>query len=75
MSMTGGPAGDGTGDGWHTGSLNPGTGGNRDSADIHEGGAWSQAEYAERTAEEVYGPKKPLMKRVYLAARRLIQGY
>jgi hypothetical protein len=74
MSMTGGSAGDGGG-GFHTGSLNPGTGGVRDSYDPDEGATWSQAEYAERTEEEVSGPRKPLLKRVYLAARRLIQGY
>jgi hypothetical protein len=75
MSMTGGSAGDGTGGGFHTGSLNPGTGGVRDTYDPDEGAAWSQAEYAERIQGEVNRPRKPLLKRMYLAARRLIQGY
>jgi hypothetical protein len=74
MTMTGGSAGPG-GDGFHTGSLNPGTGGDRDTYDPDEGATWSQAEYAERTEDEVHGPRKPPLRRLYLAARRLIQGY
>jgi hypothetical protein len=74
MTFTGGSAGPG-GDGWHTGSLNPGTGGVRDTYDPDEGATWSQAEYAEHTEDEVSGPRKSIFKRVYLAARRLIQGY
>jgi hypothetical protein len=38
MSMTGGSAGDGGG-GFHTGSLNPGTGGVRDTYDPDQGAA------------------------------------
>ena len=74
MSMTGGSAGDGGG-GFHTGSLSPGTGGVRDTYDPDQGAAWSQAEYAERTAEEVAGPRKSFPRRVYLKLRSLIQGY
>jgi len=74
MTMTGGSAGPG-GDGFHTGSLNPGTGGVRDSYDPDEGATWSQAEYAERTMAEVSGPKKSFPSRLYLKLRSLIQGY
>ena len=74
MSMTGGSAGDGTG-GFHTGSLNPGTGGVRDSYDPDEGATWSQAEYADRTMEEVTAPRRSFPRRVYLKLRSLIQGY
>ena len=74
MTMTGGFAGPG-GDGFHTGSLNPGTGGVRDSYDPDEGATWSQADYAERTMAEVSGPKKSFPRRIYLKLRSLIQGY
>ena len=74
MSMTGGSAGSG-GDGFHTGSLNHGTGGVRDSYAPDEGAAWSQAAYAERTAEEAQAPRKSLARRVFLKVRSLIQGY
>jgi hypothetical protein len=74
MTMTGGSAGPG-GDGFHTGSLNPGTGGVRDTYDPDEGATWSQAEYAERTEEAVQGPRKSLSRRIYLRVRSLIQGY
>jgi hypothetical protein len=74
MTMTGGSAGAG-GDGFHTGSLNPGTGGVRDTYDPDTGAAWSQAEYAERTADEVNGQRKSFAQRVYLKLRSLIQGY
>ena len=74
MSMTGGSAGDGGG-GFHTGSLNPGTGGVRDSYDPDEGATWSQAEYAERTIEEASAPKQSFPRRLYLRLRSLIQGY
>ena len=73
MSMTGGSAGDGGG-GFHTGSLNPGTGGVRDSYDPDEGATWSQAEYAAQTAEEGRAGKKPLLNRIWVAVRRSIWG-
>ena len=72
--MTGGSAGPG-GDGFHAGSLNPGIGGVRDSYDPDEGAAWSQAEYAQETMDEVNGPRRSLLRRAYLKARSLIQGY
>ena len=74
MSMTGGSAGDGTGGGFHTGSLNPGTGGNRDTYTPEKEAAWAQAEYAQGDAETAV-QRRPLLRRIYLAARRLIQGY
>ena len=73
MTATGGGFGAG-GDGFHTGSLNPGTGGNRDSYDPSEGAAWSQAEYAKETAEDVYGPRKSVLKRMWIALRRSLWG-
>jgi len=73
MSATGGGLGEGGG-GFHTGSLNPGTGGNRDSYDPSQGSAWEQAEYAKHTLEDVTGPKKSPLKRAWLAVRRSIWG-
>jgi hypothetical protein len=73
VTMTGGQAGPG-GDGFHTGSLNPGTGGVRDTYDPDEGATWSQAEYAERTLDDS-APGPSLLRRAYLKARSLIQGY
>jgi hypothetical protein len=73
MTATGGPQGAG-GDGFHTGSLNPGTGGNRDSYDPSQGSAWSQAEYARETLEDVSGPKKSILQRAWIAVRRSLWG-
>jgi hypothetical protein len=71
---TGGSFGDGGSGGFHTGSLNPGTGGNRDSYDPSQGAAWSQAEYAQETEEEVHGPRRSPLKRIWIAVRRSIWG-
>jgi hypothetical protein len=73
MSMTGGPDGAG-GDGWHTGSLNPGTGGDRDTYNPSTGSAWSQAEYAEMTEKEAREGRKPILVRLWLAVRRTVWG-
>jgi hypothetical protein len=62
------------GGGWHTGSLNPGTGGVRDSYDPSTGAAWEQAEYAAETEREVREGKKPILTRVWVAIRRSIWG-
>ena len=41
------------GSGWHTGSLNPGTGGVRDTYKPNLGSTGSQADYAAETEREV----------------------
>jgi hypothetical protein len=60
--------------GFHTGSLHPGTGGVRDSYNPSTGAAWSQAEYAEETLQEVSEPRKPVLSRFWIAVRRLVWG-
>ena len=66
--------GSGDGAGWHTGSLDPGTGGVRDSYNPSTGSAWQQAEYAEETEREVREGRKPILRRVWIAIRRSIWG-
>jgi hypothetical protein len=55
-------------------SLNPGTGGVRDTYQPSEGEAWSQAEYAEQTEREAREGRKPVYTRVWLAVRRWVWG-
>jgi hypothetical protein len=60
--------------GWHTGSLDPGAGGVRDTYKPDSGSAWSQAEYAKETEEETFAGRKPLLTRLWVAVRRSIWG-
>jgi hypothetical protein len=62
------------GSGWHTGSLNPGTGGVRDTYKPNLGSTGSQADYAAETEREVAEGKKPLLTRIWTAVRRSIWG-
>lgn len=58
----------------HSGSLNPGTGGVRDTYKPNLGSTSSQAEYAAQTEAEVRAGKKPLLTRIWVAVRRSIWG-
>jgi hypothetical protein len=58
----------------HSGSLNPGTGGVRDTYKPNLGSSWSQAEYAAETAEEGRAGKKSPLTRIWVAVRRSIWG-
>lgn len=60
--------------GIHTGSLNPGTGGVRDTYKPDPGSTWAQAEYAAATEREVREPHKPLWTRIWVRVRRAIWG-
>ena len=66
--------GDPTGGDWHTGSLNPGTGGVRDTYNPSTGSTWSQAEYAEMTEREARERRKPILVRLWLVIRRTVWG-
>jgi hypothetical protein len=46
----------------------------RDPDEPNVGSTWSQAEYAERTDEDVRAGKKPLLARIWVAVRRSIWG-
>lgn len=61
-------------DSWHTGSLNPGTGGVRDTYNPSTGSPWSQAGYAEMTEREARESRKPLLVRLWIAVRRTVWG-
>jgi hypothetical protein len=58
----------------HTGSLNPGTGGVRDTYKPSLGSTWSQAEYAAETEKDVHAGRKPLLTRIWVSVRRSIWG-
>ena len=59
---------------WHTGSVDAGTGGVRDTYKPSTGSAWSQAEYAEMTETEAREGRKPVLRRLWLAIRRTVWG-
>jgi hypothetical protein len=61
-------------DGFHTGSLNPGTGGNRDTYKPNMGSLATQAEYTAELEREAAEGRKPLLIRVWRAVRRSIWG-
>ena len=57
--------------GWHTGSLNPGTGGVRDGY-TPALGTVAQAEYTEELAQQAATAKKGRLARIRRALRRLL---
>jgi hypothetical protein len=57
-------------DSWHTGSLNPGTGGARDGYKPNLGSV-AQAEYATKLDEEAAAAKHGRLGRITRALRRL----
>ena len=67
MTYLGGPPSGG----WHTGSLNPGTGGVRDGYKPNLGSI-AQAEYASDLEQGATAPKKGRIGRLVRALRRLI---
>jgi len=76
--MTGlnlGPGGaEGGSGGIHSGSLNPGTGGVRDTYQPSEGSIASQAQYTEEIEREARSGKRNLLVRFLIAVRRSVWG-
>jgi len=71
MHGTGGASGP---DGFHTGSLDPGTGGVRDTYQPNLGSIASQAQYTADLESEAIAGKKGLIARLLGALRRLVWG-
>lgn len=60
--------------GIHTGSLDPGTGGVRDTYNPSEGSIASQAEYTAQLEEDAIVARRGLLARLWTAVRRSVWG-
>lgn len=61
-------------DGFHTGSMNPGTGGVRDTYKPNMGSLATQAEYTAQLEREAAERKKNLLVRIWRAVRQSVWG-